>query len=247
NNEFTKCFPSLNKCLGERTGTNSIYYNENLKKCWNGDSITNINNYFLKKVDTNLIELVNECEFYYYKNDVETSGDNHFYCITDCKTSNPSQYLYFIRGNKKCLTKDECYAYHKYYYDPDNNECIDTCKGRPSNKFQKELSGSTAEECLSNCPFSESVESNNFPYHNFDSNICLKFCGADGSNNKYHKQIITGSNEDKICYPSCADIPGGTYIYKKEEDTTNNVYTCYSSYSGSSCAYYYYENDGSKK
>ena len=246
NQKFIKCFSTPSECLDTKSSTTSIiYYNEGLKKCWEGNNnIPNFSNYFLKKIDNYLYELVNECEFYYYNNDLAAGvsggpGDGFNYCVTKCNdnTNNPTENKYFIRGNKKCLKKINCYEYLMDYYDSDNNECLDTCKGRPNNKFQRELTSSDTESiaCLSAC--SSAIGE----YYNFDSNICLAHCGADGSNYKYH------ADGAKICYPSCSDIPGGPYIYQNEVDTTNHVYTCYNSIPGSSCDYFYYENDGSKK
>ena len=148
--------------------------------------------------------------------------------------------LYFISNNKKCLDLGDCYTYHKYYYDPQNNECLDTCKGRALNKFQEEFptTQSTSMECKPQCSGSKK-------YHNYDSNVCLSKCGADGSNKKYHKY------DENICYPSCSDIPNGPYEYEIK-DSSNDVYICYDDSSLSdddtvNCDYYYLKSDGTKK
>ena len=86
-------------------------------------------------------------------------------------------------------------------------------------------------KCLNTCP----------EYYNYDSNICLNHCGADGSNKKYH------ANGNKVCYPSCLDIPRGTngfYIYEVADSGTHGTFTCYDSYPASGCTYYYLKSDG---
>ena len=233
---FTKCFSQPSQCIGAVTGS-VVYYNQNLKKCWN--EISKIpTNYFIKKIATDSFELVDECENYYYEQ-ARTGGDILKYCISKCdSTDNPiiSTHKYFISGNKKCLSLNECFNLHKYYYDPSNNECVETCKGRSTNKFQNELptsfpSTATDLECLNACP----------GYYNYDSNICLSHCGADGSNKKYH------ANGNKVCYPSCLDIPRGTngfYIYEVADTGTDGTFTCYDSYTASVCTYYYLKSDG---
>ena len=68
-----------------------------------------------------------------------------------------------------------------------------------------------------NCPSEK-------PYYNYDSNVCLNYCGADGSNKRYY---AFGKN---VCYSSCLDIPPGSdgkYIYEVEGG--NNVFICYDS------------------
>ena len=235
---FTKCFSQPSQCLSAITGTSVVYYNQNLKKCWN--EISKIpTNFFIKTIATDSFELVDECENYYYEQ-ARTGGDILKYCISKCdSTDNPivSTHKYFISGNKKCLSLTECFNLHKYYYDPSNNECVETCKGRSTNKFQNELptsfpsTAATDLKCLNTCP----------EYYNYDSNICLNHCGADGSNKKYH------ANGNKVCYPSCLDIPRGTngfYIYEVADSGTHGTFTCYDSYPASGCTYYYLKSDG---
>ena len=234
---FTKCFSQPSQCIGAVTGS-VVYYNQNLKKCWN--EISKIpTNFFIKTIATDSFELVDECENYYYEK-ARDNGDILKYCISKCdSTDNPiiSTHKYFISGNKKCLSLNECFNLHKYYYDPSNNECVETCKGRSTNKFQNELptsfpsTAATDLKCLNTCP----------EYYNYDSNICLNHCGADGSNKKYH------ANGNKVCYPSCLDIPRGTngfYIYEVADSGTDGTFTCYDSYTSSVCTYYYLKSDG---
>ena len=76
--QFTVCFPQASDCLTERISSDPIYYNRNLKKCWN--AIANIpTNYYIKEEDTNnRYELVDECDNYYYEQ------STYKYCISDC-------------------------------------------------------------------------------------------------------------------------------------------------------------------
>ena len=231
---FIKCFDNPNGCLNARnSNSNKIYYNQNLKQCWEGISgMTGIpNTYYIKEISTDLYELVDECELFYY-----TNTDGYKYCISDCNTNPITTNKYFISGNKKCLSLEDCSDQHYYFYDDSNKECLDTCK--KISKFQKELTNPpplTAINCLSSCP--DNDPDNHYPYYNYDSNICLSHCGADGSNNKYHAY---GS---KICYPSCLNIPNGNYIYETED---TSIYTCHIS-PPTGCDYYYIRNDGSRK
>ena len=245
---FKQCFLTKEECLTfvnrdkvAGDALDPIYYNKKSKICWEGYQS---DYYYIKlksQTTDNMHELVDKCDKYYYAQGSENT------CVPECKdiiTGTSSLSLYFISGNQKCLSTVECFSYHKYYYDIDNNECLESCKGRSVNKFQKPIpeygvdDEKVSIECLNEC-------TGTISYYNFDSNICLAKCGIDGSNKKYHKY------NDNICYPSCADIPGG--IYKNEiEDTINDVYICYDDASLASdttvnCDYYYLKTDGSKK
>ncbi|MBO6243495.1 MAG: hypothetical protein J6O41_02870, partial [Clostridia bacterium] len=200
-------FANINKNPGDEDAP--IFYNEKLKKCWNSYQTE----YYYSKLKTLITdkkyELVEICDKYFYTDNSENI------CVASCKDITGSLNLYFISNNKKCLDLGDCYTYHKYYYDPQNNECLDTCKGRALNKFQEEFptTQSTSMECKPQCSGSKK-------YHNYDSNVCLSKCGADGSNKKYHKY------DENICYPSCSDIPNGPYEYEIK-DSSNDVYICY--------------------
>ena len=116
--------------------------------------------------------------------------------------------LYYIAGNNKCIENTVCTSNHKYYYDPLNNECLDTCKGRQIYGTQKELDTTTLQICLSNCQENDGAEIHHF-YYNHDSNICMDYCGKDGSDKIYHAE------DGYICYSSCSEIPGD-YKYGKK-------------------------------
>ena len=38
-----------------------------------------------------------------------------------------------MSGNKEC--KEDCSKFSKYYYDSDNNECLDSCELRHTKQF----------------------------------------------------------------------------------------------------------------
>ena len=237
-NTFIKCFSEPSGCLTGRTNSdNKIYYNQNLKKCWEGTTGMPTN-YFIKEIDTDLYELVNECDNFYY-------NDNSLnYCISICSNNGVTSAKYFITGNKQCLTLAECFSFHKYYYDDSNNECLNTCKGRSTNKFQKELPSplpTESQKCLEECPKNNEPPNEDFPYYNYDSNICLTHCGADGSNKKYHAE------NGYICYSSCKEIPGGDYIYESI-DQDDNIKICSSTiFDDGNCELYYMKKDGTLK
>ena len=234
-----KCFSEPKDCLDGATGP--VYYNEESKTCWTSSSIASIiNNYYVdtvSNIDPNdstsskIYKLVNNCEKYYY---INTEDNNYKYCINDCKTKD----LFFLNGNKECKTDCINDNFQKYYYDPYNNECLDTCKGRPIYKYQVgyTTTPTSSIECINNC-----IDTTDTKYNNFDSNICLNYCGADDSNKKYH------AYDKYLCYSSCLEIPGD---YKYELKSTND-YICYTQYddilsASTNCPYYYIKDDGIK-
>ena len=241
---FINCFLSPDNCLTYFTTKNIatiVYYSENLKKCWTSNP--NINTYFIEEVDNSKYKLIEECEKFYYLN-----GDGNYYCIDSCGESGSDEtQKFFVSGQKKC--SDDCINFGKKYYDPSNNECLDTCKGRATYGTQIEISNpSNAQKCLSNCQVVATDGTiTNYYYYNYDSYLCLNKCGADGSNKKYH------AYQGYICYISCLEIPDGTngkyeYLWY---DSSNNDYICItsseiSSAISNSCPYYYVNNDGVK-
>ena len=234
---FNKCFLNPNDCYNSVDPLYSkIYYNIILKKCWTEYQT----GYYIKITDTTKYELVESCDKYYYVNEQD---NNNKYCTDVCYKTNPALLdLYFLKDNKKC--EASCTSFLKKYYDPDTHECLDTCKGNTVNPFQLQPTSTNdfPLECQRNCP---SDSSNYFPFYNHDSNICLSHCGADGSNNKYHKQ------NGYICYPSCSAIPDGNYIYEYL-DSTDNSYICYDDTNSpinpsGDCPYYYLKSDGTKQ
>ncbi|MBO6244567.1 MAG: hypothetical protein J6O41_08450, partial [Clostridia bacterium] len=230
--QFTKCFAQPSGCLGARASTsNKIYYNQNLKKCWEGN--TGIpTTYFIKEISNDLYELVDECENYYYEQGVFK------YCIEKCMSNQDTSKTYFINGNKKCLDQNECLTLQKYLYDPSNKECLDTCKERPTYNFQPLIQNTPTS--LSSCQ--QSCSTAPYLYYSYNSNICMEKCGDDGSNNKYH------ANGGYICYPYCLNIPNGNYVYEIQEN--DDTFTCNDDKSAAvsaGCNYFIQQSNGIKK
>ena len=215
---FIKCFSEPMECF-DGVNNGKIFYNEKLRICWKdfqtGYYVQN------KTVESSkeLYEIVDECEHFYY------AKEGYNYCTPSCK----SVALYFINTNKKCQT--DCKNIPKYYYDPDNNECLDSCKGREKNKFQLAYISNPPQECLEKCP-------NGKLYYDYDSNICLEHCGNDKISYKYHK------DGEYICFSSCMEIQEGNYNYEKK-DVNTDTYSCYKS-PPSYCPYYYLKEDGTR-
>ena len=219
---FVRCYKTPKDC---QVGSGKvIYYFIKLKKCFDGFP----NEYFIKNeppISTE-IELVEKCEKFYY-----IDGDNRKICTENCKNTNHN--LYFLIGYDKCETN--CIEYKKNFYDPDNNECVDTCKGRNTNNFQEKITTplSSASKCLSVCPTLT-------PYYDSDSNICLSQCGEGDKNKLYHKS----GNDGKICYSSCVEIPDGQFIYESGDGPD---FLCYDSTSEIVCDNYFTKSDGTRR
>jgi len=227
-NTFIRCFDKLDDFFNDPTYThnNPGYYFENTKQCWTKFP----SGYFIKNYAASLPiknELIEKCENYYY---IDDSGRK--ICVDDCKTQVG---LYFFKGNQKCET--DCLKFLKNYYDPENHECLDTCKGREVNKFQNRVpdNPSNALPCLNKC--------NSPSYYDSDSNICLSFCGNGDPKKRFHTN--KGDDDDYICYASCVLIPGGQYIYEYNDRYDFSCYDDPEQITG--CTYYYTKLDGTKK
>ena len=224
-----RCYSTLNDAL-----TDIIYVkfcDLSSFKCWT--TLPDPEIYFIKSTinSANLqYEVVKECPNFYYQIAIPTGSTNYYFkCVDTCQSIN----YFFTNGVKRC--QDNCIKFNKHYYDPENNECLDTCKGRPINKFQLRITGTTAVfPCKANC------NSLNM-FYNHDSNVCLDHCGDDGSNNIYYKY------NENICFSSCMEIPNGNYNYGVK-DPDYNTYKCYDSdhIPTDSCPYYYLKQDGTK-
>ena len=58
---------------------------------------------------------------------------------------------FFEAGNKLC--EDSCLKFGKKYYDPTNNECLDTCTRRTNMEYALQITNpNTPEPCLIKCP-----------------------------------------------------------------------------------------------
>ena len=164
--KFIKCFYRPKDCL--EGGDGVIYYNDKFRKCW----ASRPTDFFVKNRtvtgSVTIYELVDECENFYFV----MEEDNYYnYCTHACKMmsttspSTPTIDLFFTTINKKC--EKDCINFNKYYYDPENNECVDICKGRAKYKFQTEIT-ETPEKAI---PCLESCLNSSEHYYNQDSYI----------------------------------------------------------------------------
>ena len=195
-NIIIKCYDNYQRAYED--DHNVIYYDITLKQCWKELP----SGYFIKHDNNEAnYEIVSECEHYYYLN-----NDNEYnYCIDNCKDMN----LYFIQQNKKCEISCSNSAINKKYFDPANNECLDTCVGRDNLEYALPLdSDNPTRPCISKCP------NPRYFINKTDSGIkhyeCVKNCSYDAS---YHFLDIQ-TNEcrsvcpnhhivGEICYPKC--------------------------------------------
>ena len=174
--------------------------------------------------------------------------------ITKCLESCPDNYyikIYNSNQNYKCVTLDECNFYSDdtcYESCPDNSgktyhkygskECISSSDC--SNSENKYIGGDTcykkeecafvdSTSCVSSCSSSQ--------YHAFDDNECLSICPSDKQ-----RYANDGTYNNHVCYHSCADIPGGEYIYEGKNDPI-----CHNTHPTTGCEYYYVKLDGVRK
>ena len=125
--------------------------------------------------------------------------------------------------------------YYKEYNNYDSRECITGCNGEYYYYDEYDINKICykKEQCNFIDPGTRKCyriltcqNSANNQYHNFDSNICIP--GCSGNRPSY-------VNGKKTCYPSCKDIPNGTYIYEGRDTST----LCYRSRAETSCDKYY--------
>jgi hypothetical protein len=142
-----------------------------------------------------------------------------------------------LKGKKNC--ENSCTDFKKHFYNPNNNECLDTCKGLPNLEFVNQItSSSPSNPCKKQCDDPDDNSDVNV-YYDFDSNICITKCGENNPKYIYH------TTSGKMCYPSCTDIPGGSYVYESSETETDGSKICYDSKpTGNTCNYYYMKKDG---
>ena len=191
---FNKCFPSPADCSNDNT--EKIFYRQDLKMCWTEYQ----NGYYIKSVNSNIYELIAQCDNYYYLNE----QDHYNYCIDSCI----NQGLYFSKGDKKC--QKSCSLINKSYFDPTNNECLDTCVDKVELKFALSLSHGVPQNCINQCPnyFITKQETINdktitiyecvdncpyyprYKYKNSNTKECIENCPNDFA-------------IDDICYPNC--------------------------------------------
>ena len=154
-------------------------------------------------------------------------------CISQCPSGfyekdnicvNLGECDYYDPDSKKCYDscnkiRDNANNIIKPYHNLGSKECINTCLTSGEYKYKNENdkicykkedckfideSEDAQNQCLISCPSTK--------FYNYDSNICINNCGS--SSYIYHP---INSN---ICYPSCSAIPGGSYIYQIEENTS---------------------------
>ena len=218
--ELIKCFDDLDSCIAK---TGYLYYNKDEKKCWEKcpNKYTSINK------DGNKYECLEECPYYYYIDYIT----NIKYCLNSCKEQN----LFFFKGEKQCYSqceKQETATKKKYYfYDPSNNECLETCLGNKNEYAEEPIN--QAKECLFECPQSKHYFEDkkiilndclNFYYSSLNDKICVYSCDVNeyiDSNNKcvkkcpgntpYFVENINNIGLDK-CYSNCEEA-GNQYKY----------------------------------
>ena len=216
--------------VNQKYNSHNLYYNIQSKNCWD-NFIPEDYKYINNKDDTNKkYEVVKECEYFYYEEG--TAPNIKKYCTSECKNSIINKY--FIHSQKKC--ENSCSEFNKHYYDPTNNECLDSCKNLPNYEFAYQVEVSTpVQECREKCDLLTDA-SGNHKYYDYDSNICINQCGQNDANKKVR------AKDGQICYISCDQIPGGQYIYESD-----NI--CYQNYADipSNCDYYYIKPNGIKQ
>jgi hypothetical protein len=155
---------------------------------------------------------VQKCESYYYQ-----KPNAYNYCVENCQKVN----LFFKVDNNKCIQCEK-------YYDPNNNECLDTCLQRNNLEYSYPLNYTTSpvtpQKCLNKCPYYfETIinPDNSIQY------ICVDTC-TDHINPKTKECLHLQKCEyeqyefENLCYPECED-PSFKYI---DTDTNECVLSC---------------------
>ena len=231
---FIKCYASLNDALADTARVKFCDISQ--KKCWSKFPIDGT--YYIDSVfsssTTNQYELVRECFHFYYLKAMLVDSENRNWCVDNCKIVG----LYFIRGNKKCY--GSCNEIEIYYYDEDNNECLESCELRPDKKYSYPIQGTIPNQCLLSCDINQGH------FHNYDSHICLTSCDAN-NNYLYFKNTNDDTDPSRYkCFPSCLDIPplNGPTIEIFRYSSMGNI--C-SVTMPPDCDYFYSLSDGVKK
>ena len=197
-----QCFKTKEDCFSFQNSLSlhPNYYNTKLKKCW----INFPDGYFINQIDTvnNKLELVPECEKYYFP---DSNYNNHYRCVPSCSASS-SSYLYYYKGEKNC--EDSCKNFNKFYKDPNNNECLDTCIGRKIGvnyiEFSDEIDLSLTDpvvDCKLSCGTNQ--------HYNYGTKVCINGVNcAQGKFIRYNEVPI-------VCYDSCNEIPEVNTLYEK--------------------------------
>ena len=207
---ITICYENYETVFREKP--DFIYYDITLKQCWKYLPV----GYFIKHDNNGAnYEIVSECEHYYYKNE----SNSYNYCIDNCKDME----LYFIQQNKKCETSCSNPAINKHYFDPANNECLDTCVGRDNLEYAHPLDGSNpTRPCISKCPnpryFINQTDSNFIIHYQceehcpVDSSSPYKFLDIKTNECRHNCPIEQYFINSSICYPKCDLEKGYKFI-----------------------------------
>ena len=220
---FKRCFRTPEECLtGFTTTLTKIFFHQDSKMCWEKYQ----ENYFIKSFDTNKYELIEACDHYYYVSNLD--GDPVKYCTQSCYTPMTTNLeLYFLNGKKNC--ENSCTIFSKYYYDPRNHECLDTCSGLQNLEFVLPLENNQPQECINKCQnyfitktgsdpnikikeCINSCPSGIYKFLDIKTYECLEECSSD----TYY--II-----DNNCYRKCSQASNKVYI---NTDTYDCVLAC---------------------
>ena len=199
-----RCFETLDKALDYDFDNNNNkdikFYNIELKQCW----FKYHDNFYIKYEKNGIYEVVESCDDYYYNK--ITNGVNSYYCIDNCQKVN----LYFESGNKQCIPCTK-------YYDPTNNECLETCTNRINLEYAYPTDNTTPQKCLNKCPYYFETKTNSI-----DSCSNPKFINAKTKECLDNCDTSTQYEFDNFCYPKCTD-PNRNYI---NSDTNECVLSC---------------------
>ena len=124
---------------------NIKYFDQTLKQCWINYPLE----LYIKNKDNdnnNYYEVIQNCDKFYYEEQIEASPGvitTYKYCVDNCKIDGTLN-LYFILNQQKC--EREC----DKYYDPTNNECLETCIGRTNLEYSNSITtpNSPPQPCL---------------------------------------------------------------------------------------------------
>ena len=254
-NNFYDCTPNVCKCkkyyyietiygkkkyncvndLSTLSSTNYKFYNYNTGQlfqtiCPEGFKMMKDDSSGVKRCSASCIgsEMIKE---------VPNDGLLEYYCVDNCPNpdidSDIYKYEYIDSNNiKKCLS-----SCPEGTYKLNDNKCVTLEHVQCA--FYK------GDTCYTSCSDVPDEGSNSFEYHNFGSKECISGCSG---NNIYIKNTVAPAEDDKTCYSSCLEIPGGEYIYEVDNsDEGNQNYICYSSVPTTNCVVYYQKNDGIRK
>ena len=170
-------------------------------------------------------ECLTECPYFYIEEDNSNNNSNKK-CVVNCKEYGK----FFFKGDKKCYDSCEKENNNQYFYNSDNNECLDTCKNTDKKYALK--NGSWPKQCKSlpsNTFYDEDyfiLDSCEEPFHYKTSTWkCISFCINDNYTSNNNKCVTCAnkytydSNDDKVyCSDNedCQAIPNLRNAYQEE-------------------------------